>query len=288
VTSADGIQITANGAIFARVMDGEAFNRELVQGAVTLSEVDLQRFLLPRIQGVLRTVVTRFPALELQQQRDVFASEVSQSITDPLGKLGLAIVDLEVVEVGLPAEFKAAVQEATLVSHTGRAAVLQASVAAQVKQLEAQATAQAALAEGQAQLQLLAQMQTQGIDPLRMKALEALQSFAEHPAEGVVTDPRAGLFGTVAMAALSGGQQPPQAFAPAILPPAPGGIPPAPAPMPPPVAPQAPSVAAGSDVAELERQLDALVERLADGKISEETFKKLSERLEAKIAQAKG
>jgi membrane protease subunit (stomatin/prohibitin family) len=278
--------VTANGTLFLRVQDGEAFNREVLQGAITFSEVDLQRFLLPRIQGVLRTVLTRFQALELQQQREAFATAVRQQLTDTLGKLGLVILDLEVVEIGLPAEFKAAISEATLVSHTGRAAVLQASVAAQVKQLEAQALAQASLVQGQAQLQLMAQMQTQGIDPLRMKALEALQSFAEHPAEGVVTDPRAGLFGTVAMAALSGGQQPPTALAPALMAPGPVQAGPAaqaaPAPAPAPAAPPP-----ADPVVDLERQLDALVERLAEGKISEETYKKLSERLESRIAATK-
>jgi membrane protease subunit (stomatin/prohibitin family) len=271
-------------------MDAETFNREVVQGAIVFSEVDLQRFLLPRLQGVLRTVMTRFAALELQQQRDVFANAVRQHVADALTRLGLAIVDLEVVEIGLPAEFKAAISEATLVSHTGKAAVLQASVAAQVKQLEAQALAQAALVQGQAQLQLMAQMQTQGIDPLRMKALEALQSFAEHPAEGVVTDPRAGLFGTVAMAALSGGQQAPAALAPALMASAPVPAAAPAAPVAPPAAgvpASAPAPAATDPSVDLERQLDALVERLAEGKISEETYKKLSERLEAKIAAGK-
>jgi len=49
------------------------------------------------------------------------------------------------------------------------------------------------------------------------------------------------------------------------------------------IQPPAPLETPRNDEAELERQLDALTERLADGAISEETYKKLSERIEAKL-----
>jgi regulator of protease activity HflC (stomatin/prohibitin superfamily) len=287
VASADQVQVSATGTCFLRVVDAEAFNREVIQGANTFAELDLQRFLLPRLQGVLRAAIPKFGALELQQQREAFTEVVTQGLSTVLPTLGLGLVGFEVVEVSLPAEFKAAIAEATMVSHTGRAAVLQATVAAQVKQLEAQAQAQASLLQGQAQLQLMAQMQSQGVDPLRMKALEALQSFAEHPAEGVVSDPRAGLFGTVAMAALSGAGPASPHLAPLMLPPA---VPPAPPPTVVNPSPPSPSSAPPSpeeQIADLERQFDALVERLAEGKISEETYQKLSERLESRIARLK-
>lgn len=292
VTSADHVQVSANGVLYIKVTDGERFNKEVVQGAITLTEQDLQRFLMPRVQGVLRTVITKYGALDLQAQRDVFEAAIRAGLVDAFAQLGVVILNLEVVDVGLPAEFKAVIQEATLAQHAGRASLIQATTAAQIKQLEAQAAAQAMLLQGTAQVQVMAQMQGQGIDPLRFKALEALEELAEHPAQGIIGNDgaRASLFGSVALAAMTGPSSvvtPPQMLAPLVAPPAP----PAPVPAAPAMsndvsATTAPTPAvSGDSAADLQRQLDALDERLAEGKISEETYKKISARLEAKLAQ---
>ncbi|MBI4700139.1 MAG: SPFH domain-containing protein [Deltaproteobacteria bacterium] len=49
-----------------------------------------------------------------------------------------------------------------------------------------------------------------------------------------------------------------------------------------------PAPPAGESAADLERQLDQLGERLAEGKIGEETYHKLAARLEARLARARG
>ena len=59
VTSSDGIQLSGMGMLYIRIADAALFNTEVVQGALTLAEVDIQRFLLPRIQGVLRSTLAR-------------------------------------------------------------------------------------------------------------------------------------------------------------------------------------------------------------------------------------
>jgi hypothetical protein len=127
----------------------------------------------------------------------------------------------------------------------------------------------------------MAQLQAQGIDPLKLKALDALQTFAATPAQGGIMvggDPaRAALFGQLAAAAVTPGvpvaAAPPALTAPAL---------------------QTQPAAASTEthgvatVADLERQLDALTERLAEGKISEETYNRLSARLETKLQQLRG
>lgn len=281
VTSADQIQVSANGVLYLRVVDAGRFVHEVVQGAVTLSEIDLQRFLLPRIQGVLRTTLARFEAIALQSEREVFSDTTKKALGATLDAMGLAILDLEVVEIGLPPEFKAAIQQATLVGHTNRAQKLEAEQRIQIQLLEAQAAAQAQLTAGMAQVQVMAQLQAQGIDPLKLRALEALQTFAATPAQGpmIGADPRAALFGQVAMAALQPGQPAPppvQALPPSA--PIQATV----------VQTEATAPLATENAADVERQIDALVERLAEGKISEDTYNKLVARLEAKLARIRG
>jgi regulator of protease activity HflC (stomatin/prohibitin superfamily) len=281
VTSVDQVQVSANGVVYLRVIDAGRFVHEVVQGAVTLAELDLQRFLLPRLQGVLRTTLARFEAVALQSEREVFADTTKKALGTALEQMGLSIVDLEVVEIGLPAEFKAAIQQATMVGHTNRAHRLEAEQRIQLQLLEAQASAQAQLTAGLAQAQVMAQLQAQGIDPLKLRALDALQTFASTPAQGplIGTDPRVAVFGQVAMAALQPG-----------APPAPPPIHalPAQAPIPATVVQPEPPAAPVETSADIERQIDALVERLAEGKISEDTYNKLVARLEGKLARIRG
>jgi regulator of protease activity HflC (stomatin/prohibitin superfamily) len=274
VTSADGIQIGGNGVVYVRVRDGIAFNAEIVQGAIALGEVDLQRFLMPRIQGVLRTGLSSWPAMDLQTQREAFVAGIRTGLGETFARMGLEIVDFEVVEINFPPEFKAVIAQATMASFAGQAALVTANTRAQVSQLESQAAAAGRLTTGMVEVQLLAQLQAQGIDPLKLKALEALNTFAANPGQagpfGGGDAARALLFGQIATAATTG--------------------PPAPVAQPPRLevrdAPptQAAPEPSGPTRAELERQIDALVERLAEGKISEETYNKLVARLEAKLA----
>jgi len=282
VSSTDGIQLSANGVVYVRVEDAQRFNSEVVQGALGLAEIDLQRFLMPRIQGVLRALLAKWAALDLQAERDAFAAAVKQALGETVRAMGLAIVDFEVVEINFPPEFKAVIAQAAMATHSGRAALVEAQTKAQMIQIEAAAAAQAQLLAGTAQVQVMAQLQAQGIDPLKLKALDALQTFAANPPQGGMLlggDPaRAALFGQLAAAAVTPGV--PVATAPAL----PAGAPPQALPVQP--APAAAPAAEGAPTEQdLERQLDALTERLAEGKISEETYNKLSARLEAKLQQ---
>ena len=277
IASSDGIQISGNGMLYVKVTDGRAFNAEVVQGAIKLSEVDLQRFLMPRIQGVLRSAIPAWEAIALQSQREAFTAAVRRALGDTFANMGLGIVDLEVIEVNFPPEFKAAIAGVTMARHLGNASIVEAHARAQMVQLEASAAAQAQLTTGLAQVQVMAQMQAHGIDPLKLKAMEALQTLAATPAQGgslISGDAaKAQLFGQIAMAALT---------APAV-----------------PLVPPAPLVPAQSSVpqiaataaaptetrADIERQIDALTERLSEGKLTEELYNKLTARLESKLAK---
>jgi hypothetical protein len=303
----DGIQVTSNGVAFVRVHDGARFLTEAVQGATQFSEVDLQRVVMPRVQSVLRTAMTRASALQLQSERESLTATVRQALTDPLDALGISLVDFEVIEVGLPSEFKAAVAGATLARHAGGAQLVQAEIDARTSQIAATARAQAELTAGMANVQLLGALQERGIDPLRMKALEALQTFAETPSSGGLMGDafKAQLLGQVAGAAL-GGLPTYAASAPLPLPMLPGVSTPAldisahmggPAsPTGEPLSP-APSEAtsgsaagsgaqAATTAADLQHQIDGLTARLADGTLSEDTYNRLVPMLEKRLAEA--
>jgi regulator of protease activity HflC (stomatin/prohibitin superfamily) len=293
VSSADGIQISGNGVAYLKVADPIAFNAEVIQGSTTMPDVDLQRFVMPRIQGVLRPVIGRWQALELQTQREIFTGAVRNALSETLMKMGVGIVDFEVVEINFPPEFKEVIAQATMVRHVGAASVIQAQANAQVTQIAAAAQAQAQLMAGQAQAQMMAAIQAVGIDPLKLKALEALEVFAATPSpSGMLTagDPaKAQLFGQVAAAALAG-----STINPAVdVDPAGQG-----AMREPSTSAMIPTLqlSAGAEqlessretVEDVNRQIDGLTGRLSEGKVSEETYNKLVARLEAKLQKLGG
>ncbi len=235
ITSADNIQISGTGEIYVRVIDGVVFNQELVQGATVLAERDLQRLLMTRIQGVLRPQFSGWQALELQTKREEFVDAVTGALGQSFLEMGLGIVGFEVTEINYPPEFKAVIAQATMTAHTGNAELVQARVDAEKRLLEAQAEAQAQLTSGMAQAQVMAQLQAQGIDPLQMKALEAVSTLAENPGQGGGMHgdmPRVQLIGQMAGAAMAPQQPPPVAVQPqgllpdGVQPPAQPGVPP--------------------------------------------------------------
>ncbi len=274
VASADGIQISGNGVVYLAVVDPVIFNAQVIQGAATMADVDLQRFVMPRVQGVLRPLIGKWPALELQLQREMFTEAVRGTLGETIAKMGFGIVDFEVVEINFPPEFKEVIAGASMARYTGVASVIQAQTEAQVTQIAAGAQAQAQLIAGQAQAQMMAAMQAVGIDPLKLKALEALQVFAATPSQaGMLTGgdaAKAQLFGQLAAAALA-----PSASGASV------GPPPAPAP-PQLLAGDAPVGPPAETPDDLTRQIDRLSERLAEGSLSEETYKQLVARLEAR------
>jgi regulator of protease activity HflC (stomatin/prohibitin superfamily) len=275
VTSADGIQVGATGQMYLRVSDGVRFSSEVVRGATALGEIDLQRLVVPRVQGVLRPVFTMWPAIRLQAEREAFREEVKTRLSEALANLGVAVVDFEVVQVDFPPEFKAMLSAATMTQLAGSASLIEAQVRAQSVLIEAQAAAQARLSLGTAEVHLLTQMQNAGIDPLRMKALEALNTLAANPGSGgsLTGDAaRTQIFGQVTAAALAGTP----IFSPQM--PTPLQLPP---PASPPMAPKA------DTFDDLQRQVDQLTDRLARGELSEDLYNKLVSRLETRVAALK-
>lgn len=293
VASADGIQISGNGVVYVKISDGVPFNAEVIQGADTLADLDLQRFLMPRLQGVLRSTIVKWGALEIQGERDAFTDAIRKNLAETFGKVGIAIVDFEVIEINLPPEFKEVLSQSTLSQHQAKAELIRAQTRSQVTQIEAAGAAQAQLMGGMAQVQLMAAMQAQGFDPLKLKALDALNTFAATPSVGglIGGDPaKSALFGQLAAAALAN----PTASAPPIPPTSPE---PAAAPVRQLPGASTPdqgaatvttSAATAESPDEINRQIDALTERLAEGKITEETYNKLVARLEAKLTRLTG
>ena len=291
VMSRDGIVVGATGTMTVRITDGARFNAEAVQGALTLPESELQRLLMPGVQGVLRSVLGATEALSLMSERDVFIESVSGGLGAQLDGMGLSLSAFEVAEFNLPAEFKDAMASATLATARSKGELVEAQTDMQRRVLEAQGDATAMLMTGEARVKVFQQLQAAGIDPMSLEAMDALKKYAETASGGALLGgeaAKAGLIGSIAAAALQSNQGAVSGGDAA------GGTPEMPLSLPRAAdaagaAPEDSSDAGaladgGESVPALTAQLDKLTERLANGEISETIYVKLSERLEQRIA----
>ena len=275
VSTLDGIEVSANGELFVRVVDAVLFNTEMVQGAITLAERDVQRKLVPRISRALTSEIARTHAQHLQMQQDEFEVAVSDKLAKHLAKMGLGIVSFELANINFPAEFKAAWSGEKLASLDARKSLVEAETYAQITQLKAGADAQAKLLDGMAEVQLLTALQGQGFDPMQFKAMEAMKLLAENPSQGGIGSiggdvARTNLIGQLAVSALATQHQP-SVQAPRQIAPAPPQI----------DAPTVPDTAA--KILALEDKIEALGDRLSAGEITESAYDKLVARLERKL-----
>lgn len=282
VMSKDGIVVGATGTATVRITDGAKFNAEAVQGALTLPDSELQRLLMPGVQGVLRSVLGATDALSLMSERDVFVDSVSSGLGPQLDDMGLTLSAFEVAEFNLPAEFKAAMASATLATAQSKGELVEAQTEMQKRVLAAQGDAAAMLLTGDARVKVFQQLQAAGLDPMSLEAMDVLKKYAESSSDGVLLGgeaAKAGLIGSLAAAALQSSRQGGvQTAAPLSLPGAAAGAAAA-------AQPGQEALAAGAEtVQSLTAQLDKLTERLANGEISEAIYVKLSERLEQRIA----
>ncbi|NVB40358.1 SPFH domain-containing protein [Pseudenhygromyxa sp. WMMC2535] len=265
VCTREGIEVAANGVVHLRMGDPERFNTEVIQGAMQLTEVDLQRLLMPRFQGVLRTLIASSGATELYAEREGFDARLNEALGETLADIGLSLIDLEIVEVSLPSEFKAALARTTMAKLGGNAELEEAQTRMRVAQLDAQAEH----AGGFVRAELMAHMQARGLDPMQVSMLDSLRSMAEAPqlpfSGGAA---RAEMFGRMAESMMRPGSAPAPVQGGQAAAPGPSALPPA-----------------ADDPRELEAQLDKLVERLANGEISEALFERLSARLEARLSR---
>jgi len=182
-TSVDGVNIGANGEAVVRVIDSHRFNSEVIQGGIKLPIVELQRKLLPGIQGVMRAELARWQAMQLKNQRDAFREAIANSLGEDLEYMGLGLIAFEVVEINFPAEFDAVISGQTMAQFQGQTDLLAAQNRARVTQVETEAEAHRQIQLGMAQAQAMGFLQQQNLDPIKLKAMEALTALAKNPGQ---------------------------------------------------------------------------------------------------------
>jgi regulator of protease activity HflC (stomatin/prohibitin superfamily) len=278
VFTTDNVKVGGYGTLTVKISDASKFALGMVLNkSVPFFKEGMDEWLRSPVAGVMRHVMANSPALQLLREREAFFNVCREQLSKQFADWGLSFETIEMLELNLPPEFQHALQATGLMGDTQRkAAQLDAINAAGLRQIEAQANANASLLEGAAQVQLMTLMQASGIDPLKLKTIEALNAYGSTPsAGGLLGDPAKGQV----FAALAGNMLAQSASVP------PAAVPPQPAL---PAASPIPSTDAPLTRDQIQKTIDGLDQQLAEGKISEATYQRLVAKWEKKLAELGG
>lgn len=158
----DGVEIGANGVVYVRVADPERFIVNLVTGRSIFTVEDLQQFLKDQVIGILRAEMAHYDVRSIYVEREMFMTVARVNMQEMLGDLGLDFRALEVAGFLLPDDVREALQTPVIAARQAEATVI----------------------TGEATAQVLTQIRDAGVDPIKYKAAEALMKYAQTRGSG--------------------------------------------------------------------------------------------------------
>ncbi len=302
VINREDITIGAHGFVFLRVADVRKFVLTVLAGRRCYTQQELEDWVFSIVSGIMRTQIAASTIRDLMQAQEEFVTACRNRLAEAFGEWGIEFRNLIVNQFDVPQEYRDAVARVTLARYERDSALIAAEAEAEAMRIRSKAEAEARLTLGGADVELLGRMQALGLDPVRMKAIEALTQYAQLAAEtGGGSDSSSDMVKMMLFMQMSRlltdpgmpgeakdmlrAQFPAEAARVAQLPPVAG----------------APAAEAGGEMIEaqaapaaepavpervrVQRILDNLDERLAAGEIQEATYDRLRAKWEARLAE---
>lgn len=309
VLNREDITIGAHGFIFLQIADASRFVTSIVAGNRKYTQRDMEDWVFSVVSGIMRTQIAATTVRDLMQSQEEFARACGHRLGEAFSEWGIEFKNLVVNQFDVPQEYRDIIARVTLAKYQRDQAVIDAEAEAEALRIRSKAEAEARLTTGSAEVELMARMQAFGLDPIRLKSIEALAQYAQLAAEtggggssgggdmvnmmmfmqmqrllgdpGLPSDAKQVLRSQFPIEAARVEQLP----APEV-PEADGSLETAdaqaPSDEPQPPLPE-PQQSAADERARIEKILDNLDERLAAGEISEETYERLCAKWEQKL-----
>ncbi len=286
VLSKDRVSIGASGYYNAVLTDPEQFLRNVAGNEQVYKESQLLNFARPFVSTVIRNMMASMTVMELQLAQPEFQNACYEALAPRFTSWGLEFRGLSVETQNIPEEFRQTAQRRTIISMAKEAEIEGAQADIELTRLKVQQEQFVLLLEaerirqlGSARADVMQSQRGIGLDPVELEKIEAVKIFAEHPAEGMLTDNRPQVINQLL-------QQPPTA--PPISPLTVSGTPflvPVQAPNIVNASPSNPASATGEtmDRAKIQDMLDKLDERFANGEISEQVYLTLQDKWQKRL-----
>jgi regulator of protease activity HflC (stomatin/prohibitin superfamily) len=321
ILTGDSVEVGAHGLAYAAINNASQFVLSFAVETHIVDQSRVEAWLKGAVSDVMRTEIAARDVMTLQVEREAFIEACGAKLARRFAEFGMEFRHLEIGDFNIPPAYKQARQAVTLAGFEQQKALIDAHRDAQIRQIQASAEANARLALGSADVEVMALLQRQGIDPVKMKMIETLMEYAKNPSSGDGAMISGDLYKPQVFAMLTrtlvdpqvpevvkstlrekypehllpaGGAPPVAAPAPAA-PPSPAAVPepapassapaPATAPETPAATPPATAPAAELTREQIQQTIDNLDMRLAAGEIKESTYEMLVGKWHKKLAE---
>ncbi len=183
VINREDISIGAHGFVFLQIADARKFVLGVIAGGRKFTLQNLEDWVFGVVAGIMRTQIAASTIRDLMQAQEEFARACSNRLAQAFGEWGIQFKNLVVNQFDVPQEYRDAVARVTLSRYERDSAVIAADAAAETLRIRSKAEAEARLTAGSADIELMARMQSYGLDPIRLKAVEALTQYAQLAAQ---------------------------------------------------------------------------------------------------------
>jgi regulator of protease activity HflC (stomatin/prohibitin superfamily) len=183
VLNVEDITIGAHGYIMIRIADVRKFVLGVVAGSRKYSQQDLEDWVFGIVSGIMRTQIAVTTIRDLMQSQEGFARACSNRLAEAFNEWGISFENLVVNQFDIPQEYRDIVARVTLSKYQRDTTIIEAEAEAEALRLRSEAEAAARLTTGGAEVEILARMQAFGLDPVRLKTIEALAQYAELAAQ---------------------------------------------------------------------------------------------------------
>ena len=157
--TSDGVELGANGVTYLRVSDAERFVINLATAKELYTTEELEDFLRDQINSIMRAEMANYDVQSLYLEREMFVSVARVKLEEMFFDIGLEFRTIEVSGIILPEEVKLSLRQPMMAARE----------------------AQAMVATGAATAEILGKIRDAGVDPIKLKAAEALMKYSERP-----------------------------------------------------------------------------------------------------------
>ncbi len=179
VINSENITVGGHGYVFVEVADARQFVLRVVAGSRKYTNQDLEDWIFGIISAVMRTQIAGSTIRDLMQGQEEFVRACGNRLDEAFREWGLAFKNMTVNQFDIPQEYRDTISAVTMAGYEREKTVIDAQAEADALRIRSKAEAERRLTTGGAEVELLAQMAALGLDPVRIKAIEALQQYAQ-------------------------------------------------------------------------------------------------------------
>lgn len=172
IIARDGLTIGAHGVVYLRVSKPSTFIINVVAGNERYTTKEVEDWISETVRGIMRSELARYEVLELTTKREEFITLARVKLDELFSQWGLEFLSLEIEGFQVPQEYLEALKGPTI-----------ARKLSETSAIESKAEAERRRVLGMADTEILESLVRAGIDPVQLKAVEALIKYAETPSQ---------------------------------------------------------------------------------------------------------